>query len=71
MAWEMARGLRPNPIGARKHFFHPGGMPSCQENGQWSDDERKLCVSGRWWPRWSVEQYAEYEPIRVGRAVFS
>jgi hypothetical protein len=60
-----------NPVGPREHFFHPGGMPRCDEGC----GSNKRCVDGRCWPTWGIPRAdggtAEYPPIRVGRAIFS
>jgi len=68
-AQQLLAGMVPNPIGERRHFFHPGGMPSCDVDGEWYDG--KLCVDGKLWPRWATPEHADYPPIRVGRAIFS
>lgn len=72
-AQQVIIGAVENPIGPRRHFFHPGGMPSCGElaPGEWNESGSRICVEGKLWPRWSMPQYAEYPPMRVGRAVFS
>jgi len=62
-----------NPIGPRKHFFHPGGMPGCGNlaEGEWNETGSRCCVDGRLWPAWGMPEQAEFPPIRVGTAVFS
>jgi len=68
-AQRLLAGEISNPIGDRRHFFHPNGMPSCEVDGEWYD--RKLCVDGHLWPRWATPEHATYPPIQVGRAIFS
>jgi len=61
-----------NRIGERTHFYHPRGMARCVADleGQWNLSGSRMCIDGRWVPKWGIEQFAEFEPIRVGRAVF-
>lgn len=71
LAGQVLSGRVPNPIGPRGHFVHPAGMPSCASGCS----ERTMCVEGWCLPRWAVSKSAggkaEYEPIRLGRAVFA
>lgn len=71
LARRMVAGEIANPIGTRTHFFHPGGMPSCAEEGAWNESGTRYCIEGRWWPSWSLPGRAEQEPIRIGRAIFT
>ena len=63
-------GKIENPIGSRKNFVHPGGMPRCGEDSDCSSDRFK-CIEGRCLPVWSVSGSARYEPIEIGQARFS
>lgn len=71
MSVEVLRGYRHNIIGDRTHFFHPGGMPRCDRDGEWNPERTRICHDGRWWPVWAASGFSEFPPIRVGRAVFS
>lgn len=63
-------GKIANPVGERKNFVHPSGMPRCGEDGD-CRSERFRCINGRCLPIWSVEGIARYEPIEIGQARFS
>jgi hypothetical protein len=70
-------GLEPNQIGARQHFYHPSGMPSCgvSQQNQRNAAGTLICKDGRWRPLWGVAVgsggTARTTPIQIGRAVFS
>lgn len=70
-ATKLADGQIDNPIGPREHFFHPGGMPRCEVEGERNSSGTRICHNGHWWPLWGFEEWSEYPPVRVGRAVFS
>lgn len=59
-----------NPIGSRRYFVHPLGMPSCSPEGSWRADGDRKCVNGHWLPKRFIAEYAPNPPIRVGRAIF-
>lgn len=72
-AEDLLAGRHPNRIGARTHFVHPQSLPRCAPGD--AVPSGRLCVDGRAFPAWSVARSrggsAEFEPLRVGRAVFS
>lgn len=74
LATAILAGRVPSPIGDRRHFVHPQILPVCTEPTGTAVGSR-ICVDGRLFPSWSVSQAAggraDYEPMRVGRAVFS
>jgi hypothetical protein len=63
-------GKIQNPIGSRKNFVHPSGMPRCGEDSDCRSNRFK-CIEGRCLPIWSVSGTARYEPIEIGQARFS
>jgi hypothetical protein len=67
---QISAGKIKNPIGERKNFVHPTGMPRCGEDGDCRSD-RFRCINGRCLPIWSVVGTARYEPIDIGQARFS
>mgnify|MGYP003658602506 CR=1 FL=1 len=77
VAGRVLSGEAPNRIGPRRHFVHPGGSPRCSDSSQCVG--RRLCIDGRCLPIWSVAQSqggnagtgGTFDPVRVGRAVFS
>jgi len=66
-------GRIPNPIGSRRMFVHPRGMPRCEETPEC--DGARLCRDGRCLPTWIVARAdggsAKHTPVRQGRAVFA
>ena len=77
VAGRVLSGEAPNRIGPRRHFVHPGGSPRCNDSTQCQG--RRLCIDGRCLPVWSVSQAeggnagtgGTYQPVKVGRAIFS
>lgn len=67
---QISDGQIANPIGSRKNFVHPSGMPRCGEDSDCRSDRFK-CINGRCLPIWSVSGTARYEPIEIGQARFS
>lgn len=73
-------GAIANPIGPRKMFVHPGGMPECGvPAGTKNRDGSRVCreteFGYRWIPIWAIPSEeggrAEYDPQKEGRAIFA
>ena len=67
IAERVLSGEVPNQIGRRALFYHPGGLPRCDEGEELGP--KRVCIrTSRGWrgvPVWGLES-----PIQIGEAVF-
>lgn len=71
-AGNVLTGQVKNPIGKRENFVHPRGLEKCA----WSGPQGKYyCLDGLRYPIWAISTSmggkAPYEPLKIGRAVFT
>ena len=74
MAENILSGRVINPIGSRKSFVHPQGMPKTGESDGTRVSKRRIAVNGRKLPTWitPIEHGGTAREIKkVGRAIFA